>query len=473
MERRGNESPMEWEFSGKPPVDHTSPFASFVTNQNQQLSTFKSPPSTTSNPTFGATTPAARSNLVNEHRDTLKPPNTSFNPQLHNKPTAPQFQNPAFTTNPQTPHTPQKQPDEPTLDPSLEASPARTDISEIPPYTPDGSFDDSFKIPSGAYTPQPAGKTLFMRAYNQLGKGSSSARQVRKRKRLRGDRDVGSVRSRLDHASDESDSDWEEGVRPGRRRSSTDKNANPGWLTSFLDTVSKYPAAPAVLSRWLQFVINMFLIGVVLFAVFSCVMAVRNDLARAADKARSNLMHEISQCTSNYHKNLCAPKLNRAPALELPCNEWEACMNQDPSTVMMTQISARNMAEILNEFFTIISYKTWGFILSAFLVAIIGTNVGFGSLRESGALRPSSPRKHAEPVPVAAPPPTPVHPIFSTPAFHNPQQAYIFAPIETPRRARPQFFDDATDTDNSPDVRMMLPPRTPRRSPSKGERRRV
>lgn len=196
---------------------------------------------------------------------------------------------------------------------------------------------------------------MFSRQYFQNGR----PRQVRKRKRQRGDRDVGSVRSRLDHASDESDSDWEEGVRPGRRRSSTDTNASSGWLTSFLDTVSKYPAAPAVLSRWLQFVINTFLIGVILFAVFSCVMAVRNDLSRAADRARSNLMHEISQCTSNYHKNLCAPKLNRAPALELPCNEWEACMNQDPSTVMMTQISARNMAEILNEFFTIISYKTW------------------------------------------------------------------------------------------------------------------
>lgn len=472
MERRGNESPMDWEFDGKPPVDHTSPFA-FVFSNQPPLTTFKSQPSMTSNPTFGATTAAPRSNLVNEHQDTLKPPNASFNPQLHSKPTAPQFRNPAFATSqtPQAPQTPQKRPDEQTLVSPLEASPM-TDISEIPPDTPEASFDDSFKIPPTAYTPQPAGKIMFSRAYSQLGRGTSSPRQVRKRKRQRGDRDVGSVRPRLDHASDDSDSDWEGDVRPGRRRSSTDKNANPGWLTSFLDTVSKYPAAPAVLSRWLQFIINTFLIGVILFAVFSCVMAVRNDLARAADKARSNLMHEISQCTSNYHKNLCAPKLNRAPALELPCNEWEACMNQDPSTVMMTQISARNMAEILNEFFTIISYKTWGFILSAFLVAIIGTNVGFGSLRDSGALRPSSPRKHAEPAPVAAPPPTPAHPFFSTPAFHNPQQAYIFAPIETPRRARQQFFGDATDTDNSPDVGMMLPPRTPRRSPSKGERRR-
>ncbi|KAK3497066.1 Di-sulfide bridge nucleocytoplasmic transport domain-containing protein [Neurospora hispaniola] len=460
MDRRGNESPMEWEFDNKPPVDHTSPFASLLSKQ-PPLSSFSSQPSKTSNPTFGATSAAPQSNVVNEHRDTLKPPNTSFNPQLHNKPTAPQFRNPAFTT-------PQKRPDEQTLESPSEASPAMTDISEMPPDTPETMFDDSFRIPATAYTPLQAGKAMFSRQYFQNGR----PRQVRKRKRQRGDRDVGSVRSRLDHASDESDNDWEEGVRPGRRRSSTDKNASSGWLTSFLDTVSKYPAAPAVLSRWLQFVINTFLIGVILFAVFSCVMAVRNDLSRAADRARSNLMHEISQCTSNYHKNLCAPKLNRAPALELPCNEWEACMNQDPSTVMMTQISARNMAEILNEFFTIISYKTWGFILSAFLVAIIGTNVGFGSLRDSGAFKPSSPRKRAEPAPVAAPPPTPLHPIFSTPAFHNPQQAYIFAPIETPRRARQQFFDEATDTDNSPDVRMMLPPRTPRRSPSKGERRR-
>lgn len=306
---------------------------------------FSSSTPKTSNPTFGAPTATPRNNTLHEHRDTLKPPNTSFNPQLQNKPTAPQFRNPAFAT-------PQKRSDEQASESPSEASPAMTDISEMPPDTPEAMFNDSFKIPGRAYTPLQAGRAMFTRQYFQNGR-------QRKRKRQRGDRDVGSVRSRLDHASDESDSDWEEGVRPGRRRSSTDKNANPGWLTSFLDTVSKYPAAPAVLSRWLQFVINTFLIGVILFAVFSCVMAVRNDLSRAADKARSNLMHEISQCTSNYHKNLCAPKLNRAPALEMPCNEWEACMNQDPSTVMMTQISARNMAEILNEFFTIISYKTW------------------------------------------------------------------------------------------------------------------
>ena len=160
------------------------------------------------------------------------------------------------------------------VDSPLEASPAATDISEMPADSPETMFDESFRIPDGAFTPLQAGKTMFIRQYNQIGR----PRQVRKRKRQRGDRDVGSVRSRLEHASDESDSDWEEGVKPRRRRPSTDENASPGWLTRFLDTVSKYPAAPAVLSRWLQFVINTFLIGIILFAVFSCVMAVRNDL---------------------------------------------------------------------------------------------------------------------------------------------------------------------------------------------------
>lgn len=59
-------------------------------------------------------------------------------------------------------------------------------------------------------------------------------------------------------------------------------------------------------------------------------------------------------------------------------------------------------------------------------------------------------------------------------AQHHPQQAYIFAPIgETPRHVRRNILgNDATDTENSPDYKAIMPPQTPsgRRSPSKGER---
>ena len=61
-------------------------------------------------------------------------------------------------------------------------------------------------------------------------------------------------------------------------------------------------------------------------------------------------------------------------------------------------------------------------------------------------------------------------------AAHHPQTAYIFAPIsQTPRHVRKTLFaNDATDSEASPDMKMIMPPQTPsgRRSPSKGDRER-
>jgi hypothetical protein len=45
--------------------------------------------------------------------------------------------------------------------------------------------------------------------------------------------------------------------------------------------------------------------------------------------------------------------------LDGPCNEWEACMAQDASAIMKVQISARNVAEIMNEFVGVLTFKTW------------------------------------------------------------------------------------------------------------------
>jgi hypothetical protein len=45
--------------------------------------------------------------------------------------------------------------------------------------------------------------------------------------------------------------------------------------------------------------------------------------------------------------------------LDGPCNEWEACVTQDASAIMKVQISARNVAEIMNEFVGVLTFKTW------------------------------------------------------------------------------------------------------------------
>ncbi|KAK3363244.1 Di-sulfide bridge nucleocytoplasmic transport domain-containing protein [Lasiosphaeria hispida] len=398
------------------------------------------------------------------------PARSFFNPQITNKPSAPAFRNPAFTT-------PQKRVDELVYSEysGAESSPAMTDTSEMPPETPEVDHDDDFG--KMTITPHTANKALFGKSMIRSrtpGRGEiprASRDKVRKRKRQQGDRDVGSVRPRLPHASDDSDSDWEVDSKSGAKKFGKGKAAGRGWLSSFLAAVSDHPSAPAILSKWLQLGVNLVFMSIVLCGMLAIVFQIRSDLSSANEKARAELAQQMSLCSENYIRNQCAPKANRVPALDAQCNEWEACMNQDPAAIMKVQVSIRNMGSVLNEFTDVVTFKTWGFILSIVMVAIVGANIGFGFLRESA-------------LPHSARPEAPLHsqaanfPMLGAPQHqHNPGQAYIWAPIsETPRHVRRNLLaDDATDTDNSPDpMKAIMPPQTPsgRRSPSKGERER-
>ena len=108
-----------------------------------------------------------------------------------------------------------------------------------------------------------------------------------------------------------------------------------------------------------------------------------------------------------------------------------------------------------------------GFIVSLFLAAVVASNVGFGFLRESTLAHSVAPAH-----PLHSPPAVP--PMMGPSAAHIPQQAYIWAPIsQTPRHVRKNLFaNEATDSEASPDLKMIMPPQTPsgRRSPSKGDR---
>lgn len=543
-DRRTYEGPMDWEYQSQPPVDQSSPFAKFSRGastckflahsvyprdsipcpsfhgssscpraaQSLQLrrppslnpqtpklrimeyadqapfstATFSSPSkqrSSNPNPFAFSSTPKG-SPLKSQ--DQPRPPHASFfNPQLQRKPSAPAFRNPAFTT-------PQKRFDELVYSEysGAESSPAMTDTSEMPADTPefDREEEDMGKL---TLTPS-AGKTLFSKTLlrnHAAGRGEIARvnrDKIRKRKRLHGDKDVGSVRSRLAQDSDDSGSDWEGESGAGAKGSKQGKTVQRSWFNNFLSAVSDHPSAPAILSKWLQLGVNIVLLSVVLFGIFAILSQIRSDLSHAGEKARAAIVNEMSVCAENFRKNACAPRANRPPALDAPCNEWEACMTQDASAIMKVQISARNVAEIMNEFVGVLTFKTWvsyssypttrhiatnghlqGFILSLFLVAVVASNVGFGFLRESTLAHSAKPAE-----PLHSPPVMP--PMLGSAAAHNPQQAYIWAPLsQTPRHVRKSFFaNEATDSEASPDMKMIMPPQTPsgRRSPSKGDR---
>ncbi len=402
MDRRTYESPMDWEYHSQPPMDQSSPFAKLSQKQPTckpfararsasrgvpsanplpslplllpcelravedadraplSTATFASSPTKLQSPNpnpfaFGATAKASPL----KPQDQPRPPHaTLFNPQLQHKPSAPAFRNPAFTT-------PQRRMDELVFSEysGAESSPALTDTSEMPADTPEFDREDEAL---GKLTLTPAaGRTLFSKTLlrNHVSGRGEIARgnrdKVRKRKRLQGDRDVGSVRPRLPHDSDDSDSDWEQGSGTGNKAKKAGKAAKRGWFSNFLSAISDHPSAPAILSKWLQLGVNVILLGTVLFGIFAMLSQVRSDLAHATEKARTALINEASLCADNFQKNACSPRASRPPALDGPCNEWEACMNQDSSAVLVTHVTMQNVAEILNEFFGALTFKTW------------------------------------------------------------------------------------------------------------------
>lgn len=180
--------------------------------------------------------------------------------------------------------------------------------------------------------------------------------KIRKRKRQVGDRDVGSVRHRLHDDSDDSDADWEHSAAAKNRKGGS---SGQSWFGSMLSAISNNPSVPAILSRWVQLAVNILLVGGFLWFIYGGISMMRSDLANATEKARSLVLAEMQACTHEYTKNRCAPKIDRLPALNKVCDEWEACMNQDPSSVMKVQVSARNVAEIINEFVGVMSLKAW------------------------------------------------------------------------------------------------------------------
>ncbi|KAK0737413.1 Di-sulfide bridge nucleocytoplasmic transport domain-containing protein [Apiosordaria backusii] len=457
MDRRGTEGLMDWEPERQHAIDPSSPFAALP--KKFTLSSFETPVSRFSKVSNDPFASVVRKSSPLKPQDHPAPPHASFfAPQLHNKPSGPAFRNPAFTT-------PQKRFEDTVMSEvsDAESSPAMTDTSILPADTPDVEHIGM----KSAATPSPI-KLMWNRNLDRnrlAGKGelpkSAPRDKVRKRKRLFGDRDVGSVRSRLQHDSDDSDSDLPEGSRALVKSSKQKKDRKRGWLSNFLAALSDNPSAPAVLSRWLQLGANIVLMCLAFTIVFGVVGQVRDDLSHEAEHARAALQTKITKCAEEFSRNNCSPKALRPPALDVICNEWETCMAQDPNGIVQTNISVRKVAEILNEFVGVMSYKTWAFLLTLFLGTLFATNIGFGRLRDSGP----SHHSHA---------PAPAHPLQSPPAMAPmlpvSSDGYFWAPVGmTPKSVRKQLLGEATDTDNSPDQRAIMPPQTPslRRSPSK------
>jgi len=178
--------------------------------------------------------------------------------------------------------------------------------------------------------------------------GNAIVNKVRKRKRIDRDQSL-TVGIR---GSSESDSD-DEDIKTKQKKV---KDAQPGWIGSFFSGIESRPNLPNVLSYYAQLMMNFFLVGLVMFFVWTFWTAIQADVDKAAQKGIALIKSEMAICTKNFLDNGCNNE-RRAPALDNVCNEWEHCMTQDPLMVGRAQVGARTFAEIFNSFIEPISFK--------------------------------------------------------------------------------------------------------------------
>ena len=184
---------------------------------------------------------------------------------------------------------------------------------------------------------------------------------MRKRKRHNMDKDVGSVSHHYGYEGDsyDSDSDASEGPRSsnGRVKGKANNGKYKGPFESFFHALNKYPNTPDHMQRWMQLGANVFLISVLTYVSWSVVNTIRTDIYNANSAAQQKLVSQMEGCRSEYTVNDCAK--NDRPALKALCDEWYDCMMQDPDSIMRVKVTAKQVAEIINEFTETMHLKAW------------------------------------------------------------------------------------------------------------------
>lgn len=128
-------------------------------------------------------------------------------------------------------------------------------------------------------------------------------------------------------------------------------------IAGFFHWIEAHPGLPSVLSRYMQFTVNAFLLSSFMYIVYCIFCGVMTDVEIESSKHASDIWIEISLCAKNYRENRCDPD-TRVPAMETACGNWETCMNRDPKKLARASITMRAVATIINSFFEEFSYKS-------------------------------------------------------------------------------------------------------------------
>lgn len=159
---------------------------------------------------------------------------------------------------------------------------------------------------------------------------------------------------------EDSDSEGEDRARPSSNEGSQRRSQGVheiGFIPTLFSYLETHPNLPHILSYYAQFLLNFFLVSVVIYMIYAFWSTIRSDVNEKSKEAASEILVEMAMCARDFRENKCDKPEARVPAMESICNSWEKCMQRDPTMVGRAKVSAHTFAEIINNFFQPISAK--------------------------------------------------------------------------------------------------------------------
>lgn len=157
-----------------------------------------------------------------------------------------------------------------------------------------------------------------------------------------------------------------------KSKKSEESIPRPGLLNNY--------TTPYILLMYLQLLFNVLIALAILYVIYLFISTIKADTRHKMELATTDALREIRLCSREFYRNKCSADV-RAPALELPCLEWEKCMNRDPEKIGKSLVTAQTFGEIVNEFLKPISWKLV-FLFNALLFGSFAvTNLLLGGFR--------------------------------------------------------------------------------------------
>jgi hypothetical protein len=160
-----------------------------------------------------------------------------------------------------------------------------------------------------------------------------------------------------------------------------------GMLGSVLSWIEAHPQLPHVLSFYVQLFLNLSLVLIFLYLLYSFWATIRSDVDKRSSEVAQETLAEMANCANSFVENRCE-RAQRVPAMDKICNEWELCMNRNPDAVGRARVSAHTFAEIFNSFIEPISWKAMIFAAMITASCFAVSNLAFNLFRAKTETHP-------------------------------------------------------------------------------------